>query len=189
MEAHTYLSLKEKLQWKRKRQKEKNGGKRKRKEKKMLQPSTGKGSETLRNNRCLQRVTRIGSGRASKRAQVQRAKQIAAHTEGERGTRDCVLQDRDERHLSCYYCVSSSRRALIPIRRRMQQQIFCGPGKNFPPSYLQLFFKTFCSSEILLQQSQLQGGDGRSFVLQGEFCNLQGGKKSNTKEEKPQVTE
>jgi hypothetical protein len=25
--------------------------------------------------------------------------------------------------------------------------------------------------------------------LQGEFCNLQGGKKSDTKEEKPQVTE
>lgn len=58
----------------------------------MLQPSTGKGSETLRNRRCLQRVTRIGSGRATKRAKVQRAKQIAAHTEGERGTRDCVLQ-------------------------------------------------------------------------------------------------
>lgn len=155
----------------------------------MLQPSTGKGSETLRNSRCLQRVTRIGSGRATKRAQVQRAKQIAAHTEGERGTLDCVLQDRDVRHLSCYYCVSSSRRALIPIRRRMQQQIFCGPGKSFPPSYLQLFFKSFFSTETLLKQPQLQRGDGRSFAFQGEFCNLQGGKKSDMKEEKPQVTE
>jgi hypothetical protein len=64
-------------------------GKKKGKEKKMLQPSTGKSSETLRNSRCLQRVTRIGSGRASKRAQVQRAKQIAAHTEGERDVRLC----------------------------------------------------------------------------------------------------
>lgn len=148
----------------------------------MLQPSTGKGSETLRNSRCLQRVTRIGSGRASKRAQVQRAKQMAVLTEGERGTRNCVLQDRDVRHLSCYYCVSSSRRALIPIRKRMQ--FFCGPGKSFPPSYLQLFFKSFFSTETLLKQPQLQRGDGRSFVLQGEFCNLQGGKKSDTKQEK-----
>jgi hypothetical protein len=78
---------------------------------------------------------------------------------------------------------------LIPIRRRMQQQIFCGPGKSFPPSYLQLFFKTFLSSETLLIQPQLHRGDGRSFVLQREFCNLQGGKKSDRKEEKPQVTE
>ncbi len=138
LEAHTYLSSKEKTKMEKKTTK----GKRKGKEKKMHQPSC-KGSGTLRNSRCLQRVTRIGSARASKRAQVQRAKQIAAHTEGERGTRDCVLQVRDVRHLSCYYCVSSSRRALIPIRRRMQQQIFCGPGKTFPPSYLQIFFKSF----------------------------------------------
>lgn len=134
MEAHTYLSPKEKLKWKRKRQKEK--------EKKMHQPSTGKGSETLRNRRCLQRVTRIGSGepasvhKCSARNKLQR-------TPREREGRETVLQDRDVRHLSCYYCVSSSRRALIPIRRRMQQQIFCGPGKSFPPSYLQLFFKSF----------------------------------------------
>ncbi len=129
--------------------------------------------------------------RASQQACTSAARETncSAHRERERGTRDCVLQDRDVRHLSCYYCVSSSRRALIPIRRRMQQQIFCGPGKSFPPSYLQLFFKIFFGSETLLKQPQLQRGDRRSFVLQGEFCNLQGGKKSDTKEEKPQVTE
>jgi hypothetical protein len=61
--------------------------------------------------------------------------------------------------------------------------------KVSPPVICKFSSKAFFSSETFLKQPQLQRGDGRSFVLQGEFCNLQGGKKSDTKEEKPQVTE
>ncbi len=68
-------------------------------------------------------------------------------------------------------------------------KFFVARVKVSPPVICNFSSKVFFSSETFLKQPQLQRGDGRSFVVQGEFCNLPGGKKSDTKEEKPQVTE